>query len=80
MENSGRTTPWHWQQFVVDVLIVTATTAIALAAIGATPNVMMILLAVMLIGIGLVLDPTEPTAARRAREHFDAALADASSL
>ncbi len=41
---------------------------------------MMILLAVMLIGVGLVLDPTEPTAARQAREHFDAALADASSL
>ena len=38
------------------------------------------LLAVILIGVGLVLDPTEPTAARQAREHFDAALADASSL
>jgi len=41
---------------------------------------MMILLAVMLIGVGMVLDPTEPTAVQQVREHFDAALADASSL
>jgi len=80
MTNGGSASLWHWQRFVVDVLIVTSTTAIALAAVAATPNVMMILLAAALIGVGLILDPTEPSAAQQAREHFDAALVDASSL
>jgi hypothetical protein len=78
MESVGRAT--HWRRFVVDALIVTSTTAIALAAAGATPNVMRTLLAAALIGVGLMLDRTEPTAADQAREHFDAALADAASL
>jgi hypothetical protein len=77
MANGGSAS--HWQRLVVDILIVTSTTAIALAAAGAAPGVM-ILIAAALIGVGLVLDPTEPAAAQQAREHFDAALADASSL
>jgi hypothetical protein len=80
MDKGGRATPWHWQRFVVDLLILTSTTAIALAAIGATPNVIMILLSAALIGVGLILDPIEPSAAQQAREHFDAALAEAASL
>jgi hypothetical protein len=40
----------------------------------------MILLSAALIGVGLILDPIEPSAAQQAREHFDAALAEAASL
>jgi hypothetical protein len=56
MENSGNA--WHWQQRVADVLIAAATVAVALAATGATTEISyMLLIAVTLIGIGLMLEP-----------------------
>jgi hypothetical protein len=79
MENVRRATHWHWQGFVVDVLIVTSTTAIALAAVSTIAEFPLILVAAALIGVGLMLDRTEPAAAQDAREHFDAALVDAAS-
>ena len=81
MTNDGSASSWHWQQFVVDVLVVTSTTAIALAAVSTTAEFPLILIATGLIGVGLMLDPTEPTvAAQQAMEHFDPALVDAASL
>jgi len=56
MENGGNA--WHWQQRIADVLIAAATVAVALAATGATTEISyMLLIAVTLIGIGLVLEP-----------------------
>jgi uncharacterized integral membrane protein len=80
MTNGGSASKWHWQGFVVDVLIVTSTTAIALAAVSTTAEFPLILIATALIGVGLMLDPTEPIAAQQSMEHFDAALVDAASL
>ena len=79
MEYIGRAAQWQWQRLLEDVLIVTSTTAIAVAAVGPTANVMMILVAAALIGVGLMLDRTELAEAQDAREHFDAALVDAAS-
>ena len=80
MTNGGSASHWHWQQFVVDVLIVTSTTAITLAAVSTTAEFPLILVATVLIGVGLMLDPTESNAVQQAREHFDSALVDAASL
>jgi uncharacterized membrane protein YadS len=80
MTNGGSASPWHFQQFVVDVLILTSTTAIALAAVSTIAEFPLILIAAALIGVGLMLDPSEPTAAQQPMEHFDAALVDAASL
>ena len=56
MENGDNA--WHWQQRIADVLIAAATVAVALAATGATTEISyMLLIAVTLIGIGLVLEP-----------------------
>jgi flagellar biosynthesis component FlhA len=80
MENVRRAMHWHWQGFVVDVLIVTSSTAVALAAVSTIAEFPLILIATALIGVGLMLDRTEPgEEAQDAREHFDAALVDAAS-
>ena len=56
MENGGNA--WHWQRRIADVLIAAATVAVALAATGATTEISyMLLIAVTLIGIGLMLEP-----------------------
>ena len=59
MKSGGNGWFWRWRRFIVDVLISASTVAVAFAAIGAAANPLYILLilgAIVLVGIGLMLE------------------------
>jgi hypothetical protein len=58
MKSGGNVWGLYWRRFSVDVLIGTATLAVAFTATGATADVLyMLLIPGALVGIGLVLEP-----------------------
>jgi hypothetical protein len=59
MKNGG--SAWLWRRFIVDLLIGASVVAVAFADIGATTDVLYMLLipfAIALVGIGLLLEPS----------------------
>ncbi len=77
----------QWRRFIVDVLIGAAAVAVALAATGATVEILSVLLiAGALVGIGLMLEPNataQPELARPgpwAMARWDAVIVDAASV
>jgi hypothetical protein len=65
MNSGGDAGVLHWRQFIVDALIGAAALAVAFAAASATTGVVyMLLIPGVLVGIGLMLEPSvtpEPT-------------------
>ena len=57
MKSGGNAWFLHWRRSIVDVLIGAATVAVAFAAIGVTAEILMLLIAGALVGIGLMLEP-----------------------
>jgi predicted membrane channel-forming protein YqfA (hemolysin III family) len=65
MKNSG--SAWLWRRFIVDLLIGASMVTVAFAVIGATTDVLYMLIpcAIALVGMGLLLEPSDAAQSER---------------
>jgi len=93
MKNGDSGWSLQWRRFVVDVLIGASTVAVAFALIGAltdVPYTLLLLVASMLVGIGLLVEPKgtaraasdigpSPLGSAPPTEHYDIPILDATN-